>query len=132
MKCLRKLIGSRRVLGSLETTYQYHNKCVSNNPIHTPTTCSVFLQSHSGLANKFSPNPRSVCSGRCDSDTEILESKEKQFQIIQKGDTVNLSQLLFTKNRDYLIRYNHPQLVTAHHLAGKEKRFLFTLLKIRW
>lgn len=30
---------------------------------------------------------------------------------IEKGDFVDLSTLLFTTNRDYLVKYNHPQLV---------------------
>ncbi|KAK1385207.1 hypothetical protein POM88_022942 [Heracleum sosnowskyi] len=115
MKCLRRLLGSRRVLWSLETTY-YRN-CVSNHTIHTT--------SFAHGANKFILNPRSLCylseeaKGSCDSDSGILETKEKQLEMIEKGDTVNLSELLFTKNRDYLIRYNDPQRVTADQLAGK-------------
>ncbi|XP_074345760.1 putative nucleoredoxin 1 isoform X1 [Apium graveolens] len=125
MNCLRRLIGSRRVLWSLETTY--YQKYVSTNPIHTLTTCCcAFLRSHAlltgGLANKFISNPRSICyqseevKGRCD---EILESQEEELRIIEKGDIVNLSELLFSKNRNDLIRYNDPQLVTADQLAGK-------------
>ncbi|KAK1359159.1 hypothetical protein POM88_043640 [Heracleum sosnowskyi] len=37
---------------------------------------------------------------------------------IRKGDVINLHDLLFTKNRDYLVRYNGDK-VKAEQLAGK-------------
>ncbi|KAK1381385.1 hypothetical protein POM88_028134 [Heracleum sosnowskyi] len=50
---------------------------------------------------------------------------------IAKGDIVDLHDLLFTENRDYLVKYNDNRKVKAEHLAGK-RRYLFTLSKIRW
>lgn len=38
---------------------------------------------------------------------------------IKKGDVINLVDLLFTKDRDYLIKCNDSQQVNAEHLAGK-------------
>lgn len=79
--------------------------------------------SSQGLGNEVNKHTKSQLDepqGRCDRDIDILASEEmQQLKIIQKGDIVNLSELLFTKNRNYLIRYNDPQLVTAVQLAGK-------------
>ncbi|KAK1380049.1 hypothetical protein POM88_026793 [Heracleum sosnowskyi] len=44
---------------------------------------------------------------------------EEELTSINKGDIVNLSQLLFTKNRDYLIKCNTGQRVKAGQLLGK-------------
>ncbi|KAK1377324.1 hypothetical protein POM88_033517 [Heracleum sosnowskyi] len=38
---------------------------------------------------------------------------------IKKGDKINLHDLLFTKDRDYLVRYQDNQRVKAEHLAAK-------------
>ncbi|KAK1362762.1 hypothetical protein POM88_038323 [Heracleum sosnowskyi] len=43
-------------------------------------------------------------------------------QSIQIGDVVNLSDLLFTNTRDYLIKYKDNQVVKDEQLAGKGKK----------
>ncbi|KAK1395716.1 hypothetical protein POM88_005579 [Heracleum sosnowskyi] len=43
---------------------------------------------------------------------------EVKKQIIRKGDTINLKDLLFTKNRDYLVKNNNEQ-IKAEQLEGK-------------
>ncbi|XP_017246060.1 probable nucleoredoxin 1 isoform X2 [Daucus carota subsp. sativus] len=51
--------------------------------------------------------------------TKVSTSRERCDKRIEKGDFVDLSTLLFTANRDYLVKYNHPQQVRAEQLAGK-------------
>lgn len=68
---------------------------------------------------------------RCDKEIDILESEEKQLKIIEKGDVVNLSDLLFTKNRDYLIRYNDPELVLSSIVTNSIPfRFISVVLSL--
>lgn len=40
-----------------------------------------------------------------------LECDSEKDNIIKQGDYVDISELLFTKHRDYLIRYNDPKPV---------------------
>ncbi|KAK1358868.1 hypothetical protein POM88_043342 [Heracleum sosnowskyi] len=47
------------------------------------------------------------------------ECDSEKLNIIKQGDVVDVSELLFSKHRDYLIRYNDPNPVTAEQLAGK-------------
>lgn len=68
---------------------------------------------------------------RCDKEIDILESEEKQLKIIEKGDVVNLSDLLFTENRDYLIRYNDPELVLSSIVTNSIPfRFISVVLSL--
>ncbi|KAK1395717.1 hypothetical protein POM88_005580 [Heracleum sosnowskyi] len=43
---------------------------------------------------------------------------EVKKQIIRKGDTINLKDLLFTKNRDYLVKNNNEQVCTVIMACG--------------
>ncbi|KAK1356033.1 hypothetical protein POM88_049289 [Heracleum sosnowskyi] len=38
-----------------------------------------------------------------------MEETKGQIPVIKKGDVINLNDLLFTKHRDYLVKYNHHQ-----------------------
>ncbi|KAK1355175.1 hypothetical protein POM88_048431 [Heracleum sosnowskyi] len=51
-----------------------------------------------------------------DHEEEDVETKKK---LINKGDVINLHDLLFTQNRDYLVRYQDNQQVKAEHLEDK-------------
>ncbi|KAL6554691.1 hypothetical protein OROHE_007430 [Orobanche hederae] len=51
-----------------------------------------------------------------DHEEEDIETKKK---LINKGDVINLHDLLFTQNRDYLVRYQDNQQVKAEHLEDK-------------
>ncbi|KAK1389955.1 hypothetical protein POM88_018133 [Heracleum sosnowskyi] len=54
---------------------------------------------------------------------EMEEHKE-----IERGDVINLPDLLFTKNRDYLVKYSDNQRVMAEQLAGKVVVLFFVSL----
>ncbi|KAK1352082.1 hypothetical protein POM88_053796 [Heracleum sosnowskyi] len=45
------------------------------------------------------------------------QETQGETKIIRKGDTISLQDLLFTKDRDYLVRYNGDQQVKAAHLT---------------
>ncbi|XP_017219564.1 probable nucleoredoxin 1 isoform X1 [Daucus carota subsp. sativus] len=92
---MRRLMGRRRAFPS---------KFQTNKNIYNTATIST------NHATCFSTFGCLTAKERCDFE------KDKR---IEKGDFVDLSTLLFTANRDYLIKYNHPQLVTAEQLAGK-------------
>lgn len=75
-----------------------------------------------------SPSPR-ISRLTADDKPYILEKEAKRVSdtdenemmmkpVIRKGDVVCLSDLLFTKNRDYLVK-NNNQKVKAEQLAGK-------------
>ena len=46
------------------------------------------------------------------------EKYEVKKQIIRKGDVISLKDILFTKNRDYLVK-NNKERVKAEHLEDK-------------
>lgn len=57
-----------------------------------------------------------LVSTNCSHDAEEepegeFDTQQQQQQPIVKGDTVNLHQLLFTKSRDYLVKYNDDRQV---------------------
>ncbi|KAL6561993.1 hypothetical protein OROGR_003000 [Orobanche gracilis] len=58
------------------------------------------------------------------SNPGILTTEEVQKQRIDKGDIVNMHDLLFTSNRDYLVKYNNQQVI-AKQLEGKVIALLF-------
>ncbi|KAL6580367.1 hypothetical protein OROMI_008391 [Orobanche minor] len=58
-----------------------------------------------------------------DHEEEDIETKKK---LINKGDVINLHDLLFTRNRDYLVRYQDNQQVKAEHLEDKVILIYFT------
>ncbi|KAL8094135.1 putative nucleoredoxin 1 isoform X2 [Apium graveolens] len=47
------------------------------------------------------------------------ETREEEELKVKEGDIINLMDLLFTENRDYLVKYNGDQKVKAEQLAGK-------------
>ncbi|KAK1350706.1 hypothetical protein POM88_054577 [Heracleum sosnowskyi] len=49
----------------------------------------------------------------------VKKPKEPERKEVTKGDIIDLHDLLFTENRDYLIKYKDNQKVKAEHLAGK-------------
>ncbi|KAL6509825.1 hypothetical protein OROGR_022313 [Orobanche gracilis] len=59
-----------------------------------------------------------------------LEKYKRQFQKVTKGDVIDLCEFLFTKDRDYLIRYNDKTPVKAEHLAGKVILLYFVSLSL--
>ncbi|KAK1352083.1 hypothetical protein POM88_053797 [Heracleum sosnowskyi] len=59
------------------------------------------------------------------------QETQGEIKIIRKGDTISLHDLLFTKDRDHLVRYNGDQQVKAAHLAGKGIRYPLTPWKKR-
>ncbi|KAK1385210.1 hypothetical protein POM88_022945 [Heracleum sosnowskyi] len=99
MMCLRRLMGRRKPFLTYNYNYNYNTKTVSTGKA---ASFSRFISF--GTQNHF------TAKHGCDSEEENR---------IQKGDHVNLSQLLFTTNRDYLIRFNDPRPVTADKFAGK-------------
>lgn len=52
--------------------------------------------------------------------------ENKKEENISKGDVIDLHDLLFTENRDYLVRYQDKQQVKAEHLAAKVILIYFT------
>ncbi|KAK1385208.1 hypothetical protein POM88_022943 [Heracleum sosnowskyi] len=103
MRCLRRSMGSRRAFLSIFETYNYNYNYNTKSVVTSKAACfSRFIS--------FGTQTHFTAKHGCDS--------EKQ-KIIEKGDIVNLSQLLFTTSRDYLDRYNDPRPVTADKLAGK-------------
>ncbi|KAK1367220.1 hypothetical protein POM88_042781 [Heracleum sosnowskyi] len=48
-----------------------------------------------------------------------MEETKGEAQIMRKGDGINLNDLLFTKDRDYLVKHRDDKQVKAVHLAGK-------------
>ncbi|KAL6496500.1 hypothetical protein OROGR_029758 [Orobanche gracilis] len=51
--------------------------------------------------------------------TTMSKVKRKRKREVNNGDILNLSDLLFTNQRDHLIKYNDNQLVKAEQLADK-------------
>ncbi|KAL6542722.1 hypothetical protein OROHE_010242 [Orobanche hederae] len=60
-----------------------------------------------------------------ESFSKEVEEPERRKKIA-KGDIIDLHDLLFTKNRDYLVRYQDNQHVKAEHLAAKVIVIYFT------
>lgn len=54
--------------------------------------------------------------------------QDEDLTSIERGDIINLPELLFTKNRDYLVKYNSDEKVKAEQLAGKVIVILFISL----
>lgn len=85
------------------------NMCfqIPTNPVGISDVCSAMS---APLANPLHE------IDACDKKGKEMEEHEKQ---IESGDVINLPDLLFTKNRDYLVRYIDNQRVMAEQLAGK-------------
>lgn len=69
-------------------------------------------------------------------EVEGVEKKKKKKKKrkpveVKTGDRFNLSDLLFTKDRDFLIKYNHNQPVKAEQLANKFIVLYFASLVVR-
>ncbi|KAK1354702.1 hypothetical protein POM88_047958 [Heracleum sosnowskyi] len=47
------------------------------------------------------------------------EPRDEEDLNVREGDVINLPNLLFTENRDYLVKYNDDQKVRAAQLVGK-------------
>ncbi|KAK1354704.1 hypothetical protein POM88_047960 [Heracleum sosnowskyi] len=47
------------------------------------------------------------------------EPRDEEDLNVREGDVINLPNLLFTENRDYLVKYNDDQKVKAAQLVGK-------------
>ncbi|KAL8093182.1 hypothetical protein AgCh_035171 [Apium graveolens] len=59
-----------------------------------------------------------------------MEEMKGEVQIMKKGDMVNLNDLLFTKDRDYLVKHHDNKQVKAEHLAGK--LIVLYFMPLRW
>ncbi|XP_074365766.1 putative nucleoredoxin 1 isoform X1 [Apium graveolens] len=71
--------------------------------------------------NKFKPSEQKkmhLFTKSIHYPTEAEAEAEVKKQIIKKGDIINLKDLLFTKNRDYLVRNNNEH-IKAEQLEGK-------------
>ncbi|KAK1352078.1 hypothetical protein POM88_053792 [Heracleum sosnowskyi] len=93
--------------------YYYHRSTVASTftcPFNsTATNSSSYLQTY----------PFSNCPDNLHLKYHGAKDQETQgeIKIIRKGDTISLQDLLFTKDRDYLVRYNGDQQVKAAHLT---------------
>ncbi|KAL1811899.1 hypothetical protein ACET3Z_021964 [Daucus carota] len=48
-----------------------------------------------------------------------VETRGEEELKVKEGDIINLTDLLFTENRDYLVKHSDDQKVKAEHLVGK-------------
>ncbi|KAL8114913.1 putative nucleoredoxin 1 [Apium graveolens] len=115
----------------------FRNRCVWRAPLFSKATNTYtytynmsstvnhrylfsFLQvSHAG---DYFTNKRLYPSEDDEEEIQGPDTKKK----ISKGDVIDLHDLLFTKNRDYLVRYQNNQQVKAEHLAAKVIAIYFT------
>ncbi|KAK1355426.1 hypothetical protein POM88_048682 [Heracleum sosnowskyi] len=128
---LRRLIGRRGVVRFGTNNYKYNSNNNNNNSINNYYNDNPIARSthsfHSfssfgsqtnvgGLVHKSTVNPRSMCYQSI-KNPESCNSEEGR--VIQIGDCIDLSKLLFTQDRGYLVRCHDHQVVTADHLVGK-------------
>lgn len=59
--------------------------------------------------------PRTTCVKK---GMEVQTQDEEEFADIKEGDIINLWDLIFSEDRDYLVRYNDQQ-IKAKQLVGK-------------
>ncbi|KAK1356031.1 hypothetical protein POM88_049287 [Heracleum sosnowskyi] len=99
----------------------YYNKFVSSKNYYRATTISSYLFTSSSFNSITQLGNSSSCYFQTApySSFPAMEGTKGEVEFIKKGDVVNLNDLLFTKHRDYLVKYNHHQQVKAAHLAGK-------------
>lgn len=106
----------------LNTSYRYNFNCTRAVKASRKNTFSSIscLGSHAqcgGLHYKWATGSAEFLW--LTEEKEEEEEEERAKGIYKIGDVVNISQLLFTKDRDYLIKSNDSQLVMSEHLAGK-------------
>ncbi|KAK1352085.1 hypothetical protein POM88_053799 [Heracleum sosnowskyi] len=95
---------------------KYYNSTAASCFNSTATNSSFYSYLQTSPYSNYPDNLHLKYHGAKDQETQ------GEIKIIRKGDTISLRDLLFTKDRDYLVRYNGDQQVKAAHLAGKDGR----------
>ncbi|KAK1356032.1 hypothetical protein POM88_049288 [Heracleum sosnowskyi] len=98
--------------------YSSSASIIYNNCVHVSSTKYDNINSSTRI-----PTCISTCrqASTCGHFPEMKEQLLEEHKVIRKGDTINLHDLLFTKYRDYVVRYkdNIQVQVKAAQLAGK-------------
>ncbi|KAL6544900.1 hypothetical protein OROMI_023762 [Orobanche minor] len=110
-RCLWRGVGVGSILSNPTNTYNY----ISSTSNHRYVLSSFLQVSHIGdyFTNK------SLYAWEDIAKVESFSKEVEEPKRIAKGDIIDLHDLLFTKNRDYLVRYQDNQHVKAEHLAAK-------------